>query len=356
MDQLATPAVLLVNLGTPVSSEIGDVRRYLREFLSDPRVIDLPAPLRWLLLHCIVLPRRARRSARAYASVWQAAGSPLLVLSRKLSQAVSERVDLPLELAMRYGEPTIASALLRLNERSVDRVLIVPLYPHYAMSSYETVLARVHELAKTFAPGLKLTALPPFFAHPEYVDALIASAAPQLERGYDHVLFSYHGLPVRHLRKADSSRMHCTRVGDCCTSPSPAHGTCYRAQTLGTTREFVRKAGIPEGRYSVAYQSRLAGEAWMQPYTDAELTRLAQTGVRRLLVITPAFVSDCLETLEEIAVHGRSTFLAAGGREFIQVPCLNDHPSFVSFLEHRIQEFAALCADGSALHQALSPT
>jgi protoporphyrin/coproporphyrin ferrochelatase len=338
---MANPGALLVNLGSPASSSEADVRRYLAEFLSDPRVLDLPAPLRWLLLHGVILPRRAKRSAAAYASVWQAEGSPLLVMSRKLERSVAARNKLPLELAMRYGEPSISAALQRLAARGVDRLLVIPLYPHYAMSSYETVVARVRELAQSRTPRLSIRILPPFYEHPEYIEALAASSAPYFAQGYDHLLLSYHGLPVRHLRKADSSRLHCTHFGECCTNPSPAHATCYRAQTLATSRAFARRAGIPEARYSVAYQSRLAGEEWMRPHTDQELVRLAEQGVRRLVVVTPAFVSDCLETLEEIAVSGRRIFLSAGGQDFVHVPCLNDHPSFVAFLQRRIDDFRA---------------
>jgi protoporphyrin/coproporphyrin ferrochelatase len=331
--------VLLVNLGSPASPEVADVRRYLAEFLSDSRVLDLPKLLQQILLRCIILPRRAPASAEAYASIWTPQGSPLVAMSRRLQEALGARVDVPVELAMRYGEPSIASSVERLLASNVRRLFLVPLYPHYAMSSYETVVARVREVARELHPELDIVSLPPFYDHAEYIDALHESAKPFLYQSYDHVLFSYHGLPVRHLVKADSSRIHCTRVRDCCSNPSPAHATCYRAQTIQTTRAFVRRAGIPDGKWSLAYQSRLAGEPWLEPYTEQELVRLAESGVRRLLVLTPAFVADCLETLEEVAERGRRTFLDAGGVDFARVPCLNDHPAWVDFLERRIDEW-----------------
>jgi ferrochelatase len=225
----------------------------------------------------------------------------------------------------------------QLADAGVEQLFLVPLYPHYAMSSYETVVVRVHEILRERAPAMRVTTLQPFFEEPDYIEALVQSAKTDLDAGYDHVLFSYHGIPERHLRKADSSRAHCTIVRDCCHTCSPAHATCYRAQTVRTTAAFVKRARIPDGKWSISYQSRLGREPWLQPYTDHELERFGRTGVKRLLVLTPAFVSDCLETLEEIEIAGKEAFQRAGGGDFRHIPCLNDHPLWVQFLATRIE-------------------
>jgi len=328
-------AVLLVNLGSPASTSVGDVRRYLREFLGDERVIDYPAWFRWLLLESIVLRVRPRKSARAYARIWTPEGAPLLVTTERVRANLQAAVGVPVLAGMRYGVPSIAGALVRLRELGVRDVFLVPQYPHYAMSSWETVVVKVHEEARRIAPGLHFTTVQPFFADADYIEALHAVSAPYLDAGFDHLLLSFHGVPVRHLRKADPTRSHCLRAPDCCTVASPAHATCYRAQCLGTVRAFAARAGVPEGKFSHSFQSRLPGERWLEPFTDRELVRLAHSGVRKLLVMAPAFTADCLETLDEIATGGERTFLEAGGVEFQFIPCLNDQPAFIDFLARR---------------------
>ena len=336
-------AVLLVNLGSPDSTAVPDVRRYLAEFLGDERVLDLPQPWRWLLLHGIILRTRPRKSAHAYASIWTPEGSPLIVTSRSVQQKLATALgpDLPVALAMRYGRPSIAAVLTDLASAGVRELFLLPQYPHYAMSSWETVVVQVRADAARLAPQIRVDVLPPFYGDADYIEAMYARMRPALEQPYDHLLFSFHGIPVRHLRKADSSRAHCTHVADCCATPSPAHATCYRAQVYRTAELLARRAALPVGKYSVAFQSRLAGEPWLQPYTDHELRRLPAEGRRRLLVITPAFTADCLETLEEIRVAGRETFLAAGGESFEHIPCLNDDPAYIDFLAGRVRRWLA---------------
>ncbi|TVR50885.1 MAG: ferrochelatase [Puniceicoccaceae bacterium] len=341
-------AVLLVNLGSPDSPSVPDVRRYLKEFLSDDRVLDLPKPLQQFVLRLFILPFRPKRSAEAYETIWKPEGSPLLLISRAVREKVARATGARIELAMRYGRPSIPEVLNQLHREGVREVFLVPLYPHYAMSSYETVVARVHEVADRLDPRPRIDTLPPFYNDPAYLDALVASARPWLEKPHDYVLFSYHGVPERHLRKGDPSKAHCLKVPDCCRRCSPVHEVCYRAQCVHTTYEFVKRSGIPDGKWSISFQSRLAGEPWLQPYTDFELKRLAAERVRRLLVMTPAFVSDCLETLEEIAIGGSEIFKEAGGEFFEQVPCLNEHPDWIAFLagkiaswERRFQEQAS---------------
>jgi ferrochelatase len=337
MEGMAKPAILLINLGSPASPSVPDVRRYLREFLGDPRVLDLPAPLRWLLLEGAILRTRPRKSAHAYAAVWTPEGSPLLRTSISVRQKLQEAVgpEIPVHLAMRYGEPSIGRAVAEMAAAGVTEVLIFPQYAHYAMSSWETVVVRAEEELARQAPRIRVRTVQPFYADPDYIEALHAVSAPYLAQPHDHLLFSYHGLPARHLRKADSSQAHCLRVADCCSRCSPAHATCYRAQVFATTRALARRAGLGEDRYSVAFQSRLAGEPWLEPFTDQELKGLPPQGVRRLLVMCPAFVADCLETLEEIALAGRDTFLEAGGESFTLIPCLNDQAPYIDFLAGR---------------------
>lgn len=336
-------AVLLVNLGSPDSTSVPDVRKYLREFLGDERVIDLAAPLRWLLLEGIILRTRPKKSAHAYESVWTKDGSPLLVTSRSVHQKLAAELgaDLPVYLAMRYGQPSIASIIAKIVADGVQEVLLIPQYPHYAMSSWETVTAKVYAEAARQAPTLRIATVQPFYEDADYIEALYTSAKPYLEQPHDYLLFSYHGIPVRHLRKADSSKAHCTVVKDCCDVCSPVQSTCYRAQCYRTTKAFAQRAGLSADRHSVSFQSRLAGEPWLTPYTDHELSRLPGTGAKRLLVMTPAFVADCLETLEEISVEGKATFIAAGGSTFQQIPCLNDHPAYVDFLAKRVRKWTS---------------
>jgi ferrochelatase len=337
--RVAKHAVLLINLGSPDSPSVPDVRRYLREFLGDKRVLDLPVPLRWLLLEGAILRTRPKKSAHAYASVWTLEGSPLLRTSARVRQKLEDAIgpDTAVYLAMRYGRPAIADVVARIVADGVTDLLVFPQYAHYAMSSWETVVVRAYEELARQGPQIRVRSVQPFYADPDYIDVLHAVSAPYLNQPHDHLLFSYHGLPVRHLRKADSSHAHCTRIPDCCTRCSPAHATCYRAQVLATTRAFAHKAGLKEDRFSISFQSRLAGEPWLEPFTDHEFRRLAKRGVRKLLVLCPAFVADCLETLEEISIAGRETFLSAGGESFTQIPCLNDQAPYIAFLAGRVR-------------------
>jgi len=333
--------VLLVNLGSPDSPSVPDVRRYLREFLMDGRVLDVNWPLRFCIVHFAILPFRPRQSAEAYHKIWTPAGSPLVATSRNVQAKLQQRVSVPVELAMRYQNPSIPQAVRNLAQRGVDEVLLIPLFPHYAMSSFETAMERVKEVAAALAPQMRLEVQPPFCEEPDYITALIASTREFLQGHYDHLLFSFHGLPERHLRKSDPTGRHCLVAPDCCTTPSPAHATCYRAQCFKTVAAFVKQAAVPEGKYSVSFQSRLGRDPWLKPYTDYELPRLAQQGVRKLLVMCPAFASDCLETLEEIGLRGRESFLQAGGTDLTLVPCLNEHPLWLEALEGMVRRFTA---------------
>lgn len=330
--------ILLVNLGSPDSTSVRDVRRYLNEFLMDGRVIDVAWPIRRFVVGMILI-NRPKETAHAYEKIWTKEGSPLIVTSRNVQKKLKQRVNLPVELAMRYQNPSIPGAVRKLVEQGVDELLLIPLFPHYAMSSYETAVERVREVVRNIASQMRVQVQPPYFNEADYITALVTSAEEFLKQDYDYLLFSYHGIPERHIKKSDPTGCHCLAREDCCEVASAAHATCYRAQCFQMTAAFAQWAGIPREKYSVSFQSRLGKDPWLKPYTDFEFERLARQGVRKLLVICPAFVADCLETIEEIRIRGRETFLQAGGRELSQIPCLNEHPLWIGVLERMAKTF-----------------
>jgi ferrochelatase len=332
-------AILLVNLGSPASPAVADVREYLDEFLMDPDVLDMPWFARALLVRGLILNTRPAKSAEAYAKIWTAEGSPLVVISRGARAALEAEMHVPVGLAMRYGEPSIAHGLDELLERAgeIDELLVVPLYPQYAMASTKSVEVAVDAALR--GKNLTYRFLPPFYDDPGFLDALAARTRADLPAETQFVLFSYHGIPKRHVRKMDPTGAHCLRSADCCSAPSPAWATCYRHQAIATTNGVVRRLGLAEDGYGMAFQSRLGG-GWLEPFTDKELVALPARGVKRLAVVCPSFVADCLETLEEIDMRGRASFLDAGGEHFAYVKCLNDDPAWIAAL-------AALCRKAS---------
>ncbi|MGY4490606.1 ferrochelatase [Pseudomonas sp. TE3610] len=319
-------ALLLVNLGSPASTSVADVRSYLNQFLMDPYVIDLPWPVRRLLVSLILI-KRPEQSAHAYASIWWDEGSPLVVLTRRLEAVMREQwTHGPVEIAMRYGEPSLNTVLTRLASQGVRTITLAPLYPQFADSTVTTVIEEAKKVVQEKKLPVQFKLLQPFYDQPEYIDALVASASSHLEQSFDHLLLSFHGLPERHLTKLDPTGSHCFKDADCCRNASPAVlATCYRAQCMRTAAAFAEKMGLPDGKWSVSFQSRLGRAKWIEPYTEARLDELAKQGVKRLLVMCPAFVADCIETLEEIGDRGREQFIEAGGEELVLVPCLNDN-------------------------------
>lgn len=323
-----------MNLGSPDSTSVKDVKRYLDEFLMDERVIDYPYILRALLVKGIIVPFRSPKSAKAYQSIWTKDGSPLMVISEQLRKAVQERVSEPVVLAMRYGTPSPKAAYEQLLQMDpgIDEVVLVPLYPHYAMSSYETAVEYAKEVYQKEKYPFKLTIIPPYYQEEQYIDALAESIKPYLQEDYDQLLFSFHGVPERHIRKGDITGCHCLKVENCCEVDSPAHTYCYSHQCKKTIQLVAAKLGLPKEKYSVSFQSRLGREEWLKPYTAKRLEELPKEGIKKLLVACPAFVSDCLETLEEIAEEGKETFMHAGGESFKMIPCLNTHPAWVGVI------------------------
>lgn len=337
---MSKQGVILLNLGSPDSTEVSDVRKYLREFLMDGRVLDAPYPIRWFLVNCLILPTRPRESAEAYSEVWLDEGSPLIVTSRQQQAALAEKIDIPVGLGMRYGNPSTPDALKELLDQGVDDLFIIPMYPHYAMSSYETAVVALMDAAREMKPDLKTTLLPPFYQDPGYIDAMVERAMPSLKDGdFDKLVFSFHGIPQRHLVKGDPSHSHCLTTHDCCNTCHPAHATCYRHQCAMTVEKFVAAAKIPKDKYMITFQSRLGREPWLHPYTDKALEQLPKDGHKKVKVMCPAFTADCLETLEEIAMRGRESFLESGGEAFEQIPCLNELPAFIDFLASKVKDW-----------------
>ena len=333
--------VMLVNLGSPESTEVKDVYRYLMEFLMDGRVIDYPHLFRKLLVGGIIVPLRAAKSAEAYRAIWTKEGSPLVQISGQLRESLQTEMDEPVVLAMRYGKPSVEAAFEKLVEAipGLEEVVSVPLYPHYAMSSYETAVEHAREVHRRKGYRFRLRFVPAFYGDQRYLEALSENIRPYLENDYDHLLFSYHGIPQRHIKKSDVTGTHCLQRENCCLLPSSAHAFCYRHQVLDTTSRVVEILRIPQNKYSVSFQSRL-GKGWLEPFTDLRLEAFPQEGVKKLLVVCPSFVSDCLETLEEIAIRGKESFLLAGGESFQMIPCLNVHPLWIKAVAGLVRDFS----------------
>jgi ferrochelatase len=336
-------ALLLVNLGSPASTEVADVRRYLNQFLMDPYVIDVPWPVRRLIVSLILI-KRPEQSAHAYASIWWDEGSPLVVLSKRLQKAMTkEWTKGPVELAMRYGEPSVETVLTRLAAQGIKKVTLAPLYPQFADSTVTTVIEEAKRVVKAKGLAFEFNLVPAFYDQPEYLGALVENVRPQLIQSHDHVLLSFHGLPERHLTKLDPTGNHCFKSANCCETASPeVMATCYRAQCLRSASEFARLMEIPDGKWSVSFQSRLGRAKWIEPYTEPHLVELAAKGVKKLLVMCPAFVADCIETLEEIGDRGAEVFKEAGGEELVLIPCLNDDPNWAKALNKLCERAPAM--------------
>jgi len=335
--------LLLVNLGTPDTPHPRDVRRYLREFLSDPRVMDLPPLRRFLLLELLILPRRPRVAAAAYRKIWTSDGSPLLVHGRALAGKLQARLGdaVQVELAMRYGSPSVASALDRFDRGGVSRLTLLPLYPHYSAAATGSTIEHVLKSAGGRWNTPFLQVVPPFYEHPAYLDARAETVRPFLAGGEpERVFMSFHGLPERQLRRSDPSGRHCLARADCCAAIDAANRYCYRAQCYASARQLGERLGLAPERVGVCFQSRLGRTPWLRPYTDQVLVEAARRGLRDALVV-PSFVADCLETLEELSMRGVESWRANGGNSLRVVPALNADDRFV-------EAVVAIAADGSS--------
>jgi protoporphyrin/coproporphyrin ferrochelatase len=330
--------VLLVNLGSPDSPEPKDVKKYLGEFLMDERVIDVPKWARIILVKGIILNTRPKTSAKAYKKIWWKEGSPLIVLSERLQKKLQTKSTIPISLAMRYGSMTILKGIQELVDQGVKKILLFPLYPQFAMATTETISVVVKDICSEHFPDLLIDELLPFYNNSDYIEVLSKSIKNSIDLDQvEHLLFSYHGIPERHIRKSDITKSHCKVDRSCCNTPSKAHEFCYRHQCKEVTKLVAAKLKLKN--YSTSFQSRLGFDPWLQPYTDRTIERLGKSGIKKMAIVTPAFVSDCLETLEEIAMEGKEIFEEVGGHEFTTIPCLNDNTEWVHLISSWIDNW-----------------
>jgi len=328
--------VLLVNLGTPDSTSTKDVRTYLREFLMDGRVVDIPKPIRWFLVNSIIAPFRAPKSAAEYRKLWTDRGSPLKFFGYDVRDGLQKNLgqDFQVELAMRYQNPSIAEGLAALQEAKVGRIIVIPLFPQYASATNGSVADKVMEITRTWQVVPSIQFINQFPDHPSVIETFAERAQPHMQHEWDHVLFSYHGLPERQIRKASTG--YCQLSDKCCSQYGPQNQYCYRAQCFLTSRKIAEALNIPEEKYTVTFQSRLGSDPWVKPYTDDTMRALADTGAKRLLVFSPAFVADCLETNIELGEALKGDFEELGGEHLQLVESLNDHPRWIAGLQEMV--------------------
>ena len=334
-------AVLLVNLGTPDSPSTADVRTYLNEFLMDPRVIDINPIGRTLLVRGLIVPFRAPKSAKLYRAIWDdKTGSPLMHYSLLQQKALQQRLgdDYIVELAMRYQNPTIEAALKRLKDALVDSIQVIALFPQYASASTGSVYDKVMELLLQWPTKPNITFVNSFHDNEGMIATFANNASKYKPETYDHVLFSFHGLPQRQLIKADHTHQHCLKANDCCQTITDVNKFCYSAQSHHTAKLIAEKLNIPKEKYTICFQSRLGNDPWVQPYTSEVVAKLAKEGKKSLLVFCPAFVADCLETVYEVTTEYGDEFKALGGEKVQLVESLNDSPIWIDALEKMVRE------------------
>jgi ferrochelatase len=337
--------ILLINLGTPDSPSTQDVRIYLRELLSCKRVIDINPVARWFVLNLLILPFRPKKSAKAYKKIWMDEGSPLLVFSEKLKTALLEEFaekDIPIELGMQCRKPSLKTAIGKLRGQNCDQIIVLPLYPQYASSSYGAAIEDLYKVILNDWNMPYLRIIPPFFSDSRFIDAWAKIGLPYIEKKHDHVLFSFHGLPLRHLKKSDYTGKWCQNDYSCCKELIDENRNCYSAQCFQTAKLLAKSLKIEEENWSVSFQSRLGRDEWIKPYTDPYLKELAEKGMKRVVVFCPSFVADCLETIEEIGISSAEHFKEYGGEELILVPSLNNHPEWVRALTSIIRQQLAV--------------
>ncbi len=334
--------ILIVNLGTPDNPQPPAVRRYLREFLFDPEVIDIPTIPRWILVNLIIAPFRAFKSARAYQKIWYPEGSPLLIHTEALVDNVREALnDHTVVMAMRYGSPSIEQGLTTLAKAGETDIVVLPLYPQYAGATTRTVINKVIEMQEKVAPNLRIHNIESFFDTPSYISSL-AKTVQHHQTDYDHLLMSYHGLPIRQLPCVENNTYVCKGGASSCPGVDSEFPNCYRSHCYATSRALAKALSLEDCQYSVSFQSRLGNIPWIQPYTSDHIHTLVEQGVKRLAVVCPAFISDCLETLEEINMEIRADFLEAGGEHFEYIPCINEEASWaIDLLTDKLSTLAA---------------
>jgi ferrochelatase len=331
--------VLLINLGTPDSPEVSDVRKYLREFLMDWRVIDIPYVQRWLLINLIITTFRSPKSAKEYQRLWDERGSPLKYYGEDAVKLLQAKLgdDYVVSLGMRYQNPTIASGLATLQEAEVGEMIIIPLFPHYASASTGSVIEKVGDLIKDWQVIPDMKFISKFWDHPKYIEGFVSKGQKMMsETDYDHIIFSYHGLPERQIKKA-AVKNYCQLNGKCCETYNSKNQHCYRAQCFQTSKLLAAGLGIDQSQYTTTFQSRLGKTPWIKPYTDVVLKELPGKGIKKVLAFSPAFVADCLETTVEVGETFKEEFLEAGGEAWDLVASLNDDAVWIEGLADMVK-------------------
>jgi protoporphyrin/coproporphyrin ferrochelatase len=336
----AKTGVLLVNLGTPDSTATGDVRKYLREFLMDWRVIDFPFIPRWMLVNLIIAPFRAPKSAKEYRKLWTDRGSPLLFHTQDLRDKLVQKLDMEkyqVEIAMRYQSPSIEEGLKKLNKSNVKKIIVLPLFPQYASATNGSVVDKVMEISKEWQIIPSISFINNFVDHPLFLEAWAEQGKEMMEKeGYDMFLFSYHGLPERQIRKG-SVDGYCQLSDKCCGNYTKKNQFCYRGQCFHTTRLISEKLGLPTDKVVTCFQSRLGKDPWIRPYTEDMIKELAEKGVKKVLVFSPAFVADCLETTIEVGEEYKEEFEELGGEKWDLVPSLNSSDKWIDCVKELVE-------------------
>ncbi len=324
--------ILLINLGSPRHNNLKSVKKFLKEFLNDKFVINLPKPLRSFIVNFIVVPFRSPKTLKAYRSIWSDKESPIIKNTRSIGIKLQDLVSKPVEISMRYQKPSIESALVKLSDKGCDEITAIPLYPHYAMSSSLTSINKIRESNEKLGLKLKINFIESFYNDHNYIKALSEKIKTNIPKNLDYLLFSYHGLPNSHLLQTDPTKSHCLKSDNCCESHSDAKRFCYKSQVLETSRLCSSYLELKDHEWGVSFQSRL-WPGWIKPWTDIELKKLPQLGKKNIAVVCPAFIADNLETLEEINIRGKKKFLEAGGKNFTYIPCLNSNHLFLDCLK-----------------------
>ena len=337
MDLQKNEGVLLINLGSPKELSKKSVRQYLRVFLSDDNVVDLPKFLQQFILRLFILPFRPKNTLEAYEKIWTKEGSPLIISTESIANKLTEKTGWNVEYAMRYEEPSIEKALHKFKENEINKIYVISLYPHNAMATTVTTELETRNVAMNISNDFELIFTKPFFDNEEYINAMVNSIRPYVEnKSYDKIIFSYHGIPKRQAKKTDETGEHCFSTSNCCEVENDGSKDCYRSHTRIASDLTAKKLGLEDDQWEIAYQSRI-GPGWLTPFTDKRLAKLPEEGKDNIAILCPSFISDCLETLEEIDIRGRETFLKAGGKKMTYIPCLNDSEDTINLLENLVR-------------------
>lgn len=332
-----TEGVLLINLGSPKELTKKSVRQYLKVFLSDDNVLDIPKLLQQLILRLFILPFRPKNTLEAYEKIWTSNGSPLIISTESIAKKLSKKTGWDVDFAMRYEEPSIEKALINMRNKGISKIYVISLYPHNAMATTITTELETRSVAQKVSNDFELIFTKPFYDNEIYINAMSNSIKPYIEKGeFDKIIFSYHGIPKRQAKKTDETGNHCFSTGQCCEIPGDGSKDCYRSHTRIASTLTAEKLGLSEDQWEIAYQSRI-GPGWLTPFTDKRLAELPKEGKDNIAILCPSFISDCLETLEEIDIRGRETFFTAGGRNMTYIPCLNDSADTIDLLENLVE-------------------